>query len=280
MGASGGREVPQALHGDGHHTYRCYLRGPDGVHELPTRGPGARSKATRIREPASTGAPRIRYVFYFDLLSHDSHPDRVESIGGAGPAVLMDPPPCRRHDRPPLGSSDGFQRSAPGRGRARLHLHEGDDPTSANTRSIPSTRRGSSGPAPSSRETADALQRSPRPCAREPTRFFRSSVSWPTRWRGPAGVGMAGWDASETGACVTIAESTTTTPAAARNGPVPVPAGVRGILRTPLSPVAAPGNDRSPLRSDHTGGSDGRTARGTGSAHRRTAPRAGSDAPR
>ncbi len=127
MGDSGGREVPQALHGDGHHTYRCYLRGPDGVHELPTRGPGARSKATRIREPSSTGAPGVRYVLYLDLVSPYHHPDRVEAVGGATPAVLVNPPSRRRHDQPPLGAPDRLQWRTPRRGRPGLHLHEGDN---------------------------------------------------------------------------------------------------------------------------------------------------------
>ena len=47
-------KVPQASHSDDRCTYRCYRRGPDGVHELPPYGPGALSKG--IGDP--TGSQR------------------------------------------------------------------------------------------------------------------------------------------------------------------------------------------------------------------------------
>lgn len=36
--------MPQATRSDDHRTYRCYLRGPDGIRELSPCGPGARMK--------------------------------------------------------------------------------------------------------------------------------------------------------------------------------------------------------------------------------------------
>ena len=33
--------MPQANRSDDHRTYRCYLRGPDGIRELSPCGPGA-----------------------------------------------------------------------------------------------------------------------------------------------------------------------------------------------------------------------------------------------
>ena len=33
--------MPQATRSDDHRTYRCYLRGPDGIRELSPCGPGA-----------------------------------------------------------------------------------------------------------------------------------------------------------------------------------------------------------------------------------------------
>ncbi len=39
-----GKKAPQATHSDDYHTYRCYLRGPDGVRGRSSCGPGALSK--------------------------------------------------------------------------------------------------------------------------------------------------------------------------------------------------------------------------------------------
>ena len=33
--------MPQATRSNDHRTYRCYLRGPDGIRELSPCGPGA-----------------------------------------------------------------------------------------------------------------------------------------------------------------------------------------------------------------------------------------------
>ncbi len=48
------KKVPQATRSDDRRTYRCYRRGPDGVHELSPYGPGALSKG--IGDP--TGSQR------------------------------------------------------------------------------------------------------------------------------------------------------------------------------------------------------------------------------
>ena len=134
MRASGWpREVPQALRDDGYRTYRCYRRGPDGVHEFPTRGPGARCKATRTREQASTGPgqstgpPRVRYVLDRNLLPSYCHADCVEAVGRTWPAVFMNPAPGRGHHQSSLGPAYRLQQRAAGRGRAGLDLHERHD---------------------------------------------------------------------------------------------------------------------------------------------------------
>ena len=46
--------VPQAELSDGHRTYRCYLRGPDGIRGLSLCGPGARNRSYRLRRGGST----------------------------------------------------------------------------------------------------------------------------------------------------------------------------------------------------------------------------------
>ena len=53
---AGSEKVPQADHSAGHHAYRCYRRGPDGVHGLATCGPGARQQA--IPALPNTSTPR------------------------------------------------------------------------------------------------------------------------------------------------------------------------------------------------------------------------------
>ena len=51
--------VPQATRSDDHRTYRCYLRGPDGIRELSPCGPGARRKLPGPRgEVNARGAHR------------------------------------------------------------------------------------------------------------------------------------------------------------------------------------------------------------------------------
>ena len=40
--------MPQATRSNKHHTYRCYLRGPGGVHGLSPCGPGA---LVKLSEP-------------------------------------------------------------------------------------------------------------------------------------------------------------------------------------------------------------------------------------
>ncbi len=37
-------KMPQAPRSNDHHTYRCYLRGPDGIRGLSLCGPGAHLK--------------------------------------------------------------------------------------------------------------------------------------------------------------------------------------------------------------------------------------------
>lgn len=50
--ASGGYELPQEGRSDAHRTYRCYLRGPDGVRELASYGSwGNNRKRSRTSHP-------------------------------------------------------------------------------------------------------------------------------------------------------------------------------------------------------------------------------------
>src|SRR5210317_676649 len=52
-------EMPQAPRSNDHRTYRCYLRGPDGIRELSPCGPGARPEATREGGYRSTAGTRF-----------------------------------------------------------------------------------------------------------------------------------------------------------------------------------------------------------------------------
>ena len=55
--------MPQATRSGDHHTYRCYRRGPDGIRELSSCGPGALGKlpdpaevVKEVNEVLATGA--------------------------------------------------------------------------------------------------------------------------------------------------------------------------------------------------------------------------------
>lgn len=132
--------MPQATRSDDHRTYRCYLRGPDGIRELSPCGPGARVQATggggrRSTVKSVRGASRPSrppgVLQVFDLQSApappSTHRHRVEAdvyITGREPRQVVG-----RHglDLPPLEPSDGSLWGAESVARPRLHLHERQD---------------------------------------------------------------------------------------------------------------------------------------------------------
>ena len=58
--AGGKEKVPQATRSDDHRTYRCYLRGPDGIRELSPCGPGALGKLPGPRGQVNARPPSPR----------------------------------------------------------------------------------------------------------------------------------------------------------------------------------------------------------------------------
>jgi hypothetical protein len=80
--------VPQATRSDDHHTYRCYLRGPDGIHGLSPYGPGAprsysgasgrstRNPDLKLVQLAPARPPRV-----FNMLETRSAPRGIDLDG-------------------------------------------------------------------------------------------------------------------------------------------------------------------------------------------------------
>ena len=129
--------MPQATRSDDHRTYRCYLRGPDGIRELSPCGPGARVQATggggrrstALRLRRASRPPRPPGVLQvFDLQSAptppSTHRHRVEPnvhITGREPHKVLG---CHRLDLPPLEPGDRILWGAEAIARPRLHLYE------------------------------------------------------------------------------------------------------------------------------------------------------------
>ena len=148
--------MPQAPRSNDHHTYRCYLRGPDGIRGLSLCGPGARFKVLQRRRHVNHERPKVPVPQGFSEFSpsakrrgYAEEPDVI--LVATGPRPHQNGPPA-----PPALPGPGASRLQPKRWPAsssvrwhpkgrRTGIHSG----SLLPRKPGSLAGGQSGPVPS-----------------------------------------------------------------------------------------------------------------------------------
>ncbi len=78
--------MPQAPRSNDHHTYRCYLRGPDGIRGLSLCGPGAPFKVRKSAGSSQAENPRkSRYSKVFSAFTPKAGSRRRPSVSSGLP---------------------------------------------------------------------------------------------------------------------------------------------------------------------------------------------------